>query len=253
MNILKRALTLLLALSTLFLLCGCAALEQMRQEQAFIDQETGYITWNGATYQALSHNEYFTIESESNRYVYATEPDVPVLLSQGFAERTLIRSDDDQILWDYRNSVYYCESSAYEEMNARIKAPFQPEIVCYSYSVYNEETYDYDTLYYTLTQEQVEAIELVVQNTEPTVLGDGMFLEEEYCISLQECSEDMLFRRGCADISVNGSTYYLHLYTNDGTVLFIVPEGCKAVFDEIVKAYITANDPYFYKTQEEDL
>lgn len=233
----KRLLSLVLALVMLCLLCGCDALDEMRQYHGFIDLETGYILWNDAVYKPLPFNKYITVDPDEYRFVYATAPDVPVLWSKILADPALMISDDEVILWDGSGDVYYCREDAFEEISGRLRETFVPEIVCYSYSMYDPEKEDFTTHYYTLTQTQIEAIETVIANTEPTVLGQGMRLEYNYSISLQACSKDLLLRENTMDIRVSGNTYYLQLYTNEGTVLFTVPDGCNATFDEIVKAY----------------
>lgn len=250
----KRIFALLLVLMQLVLLCGCNALDEMRQNQAFLNED-GDILWNGGIYKVLPASEYFAPECDYNTIVNVTEKDVPVLLSSMFSKSRYYPSDDGRFLeaHDYIEKGYYCEASIYDAISARIQKPFVPEIVCYSYDVYQEDAYDYETKYYTLTQEQVDAIKLVVKNTVPTTMQDGMYLDSQWQLRLEECSKDMLFRRSTMEISYAGSTYYLHLNTDNGQLLFTVPEGCNAVFGEIVKAFVDAEFSFYVDEDFEEL
>lgn len=251
----KRIFALLLVLTQLVLLCGCDALDEMRQNQAFLNED-GDILWNGSTYKKLPACAYLAPLCDYDTIVNVTEEDVPVLLSSMFSQFYYYPSEDGRFLSARSHNtdeVYYCESSVYDAICARIQAPFEPDIVCYSYDVYQEDSYEYETKYYTLTQEQVDAIKLVVQNTTPTTMQDGMYLDSQWSIALEECSQDMVFRRSNMEISYAGSTYYLHLNTDDEQLLFTVPEGCNAIFGEIVKEYLDAESYYYDEELIEDL
>ncbi len=238
---LKLGLVFLIAAAMLLCLCGCSALDEMRKNQAFYDEE-GNILWNGAVYKQLPECESLYIDYNYNANVYLTETDVPVLLSDVFAQDTLSASLNGSFLCSFNGErVLFCREDLYENLLGRIQGEFVPDIVCYSYDVYNEETYEYETKYYTLTQEQVDVIHLVIETTDPTTMGDGMHLDSDWSLYLEECSEDMLFRRNTVDISLSGATYYLHLYTGEDELLFTVPEGCNAAFDGIVSAFVEAN------------
>lgn len=233
----KGIFVLLLVLAQLFVLSGCAALDALRKNQAFYDQN-GDILWNGSTYKQLPDCPDFYPEISYETTVYVTEPDVPVLLSGIFSLASYTPSEDCLILLaDDDVNLYYCEASIYEDLCARIREPFVPELVCYSYDVFDEDSYaPSDTAYYTLTPEQVEMITTVVENTEPTVMHEGMTLDYPWAVYLEECSQDMLFRRNTMDIFCVGSTYYLRLFTDQEELLFTVPAACNDQFDRITAA-----------------
>lgn len=237
---LKRLFVLLLTFGMLCVFTGCSALDEMRKTQAFLNED-GTITWQGNTYKELPKSEYLNPASMDTDSVLVTAPDVPVLLSPMFSIWSGYASEDKQILTSfYMDEVHYCIDSAYDELCARIKAPFAPEVICYNYSAYNEETHEFENKFYNLTQEQIDAITLITETVTPTQLTDGMYLDTWHSVYLMECSKDMLFTRETMEISLsaNEETYYLHLFTDDGEVLFTVPEGCKATFDDIFKAYM---------------
>lgn len=234
----KSMLVLLLVLVQLFVLSGCSALDALRNNQAFYNQD-GDILWNGSTYKQLPTCPDLYPEISYETTIYVTEPDVPVLLSAMFHLSRYTPSEDCRILMadDYDVNLYYCEASIYEDLCARIRDPFVPELVCYSYDVFDDDPYTpSDTAYYTLTPEQVEVITTVVENTEPTVMRDGMTVDHLWSVYLEECSKDMLFRRNSMDIFYTGNTYYLLLYTDQEELLFTVPAGCNDQFDLITAA-----------------
>lgn len=239
----KKFVVLLVVIGMLFCLSGCSGLEELRKQQAFVG-ENGEILWNGNVYKALPGNEYMYVEFDNEGAVYLTAPDVPVLLSVICMEQFLMPSEDGVLLSEIEPGTYYCREDRYEEMVSRIQKEFTPDLVCYSYEDYPE------TSYYTLTQEQVEAIEQVAQTVQPTTLGEGMYLEWDYYIDLQECSADMLLRRECGGISVSGSTYYLYRYVNGEEQVFTVPEAYSQVFEEITRAYIEEMAAYEAEMEE---
>lgn len=250
----RRIFVLFLAAMLIFVLCGCDALDEMRQNQAYFDAD-GNILWNGSVYKKLPACEHLFPLIDYNTSVFVTEAGVPVLLSGILSLSDCSPSYDGSLLeeYDFGENVYYCEASAYEQLRDRILAPFTPDIICYSYDVYDEDTYEFETKYYTLTQEQVAAVANVVENTEPTVMQEGMYLDCDWSVYLDECSEDMLLRRNTMDISYAGSTYYVHQYTDNGMLLYAVPEDCNAIFGEIVKAYLEAESAYMDEVIIEDL
>lgn len=240
-KVIKTVLVLLAVVGMLLCLCGCTGLENMRKNQAF-SGENGEILWNGAVYKALPESEYLFVDTgDFDDTVYLTEPDVPVLLSV-FSEMWLYPSGDNTFLEEPESGIYYCREDQYENMLSRIQGGFILDVVCYSYYT------GAGTQYHTLTNEQVEALEFVARNTEPTVLGDGMYLESDEIVGLQVCSKDMLFQRDYASISVSGNAYYLYWYAEGQEQLFAVPEEYRAVFAEIVETCLEKeNEAWAYE------
>ena len=231
----KQGMVLGLILLQMLILCGCNQLDQMRQQQVLCD-ENGDIGWRGSTYKALPACDFFDPEMDYETMLWATSPDVPVLLSPFMAKYWMHANSDGSVLYDTYGGAYFCREDLYDGICARMES-FEPDLVCYSYDVYDEQINEFKTEYYTLTQEQLAVIQLVTQTVEPTAMGNGWYLDYDWSVYLQECSEDMLFRRNTLDIAVSGDSYYLLLYTDAETMSFTVPEGCKAAFDEIVSAY----------------
>lgn len=233
----KKFLVLLIVVGMLFCLSGCSGLEQMRKQQAFLE-ENGDILWNGCVYKALPDSDVIYVDTDYENTVYLTKKDVPVLLSM-FAMEQMLFCGKDGILLESVAGTNYCREDQHEKVLGLMQNNFAPELVCFSY--YTEE----GTEYYTLTKEQVQTLELVAKSVEPTVLSDGMYLESEEHIALQAFSGDMLLCRDYAAISVSGNTYYLHWYDGKADLLFAVPEEYRSVFAKIVDdCIVKANEAF---------
>ncbi len=243
MKQIKRIAALTLILVQLFLLCGCNALDQMRETQAFYD--VGKINRNGVIYQLLPSCEELNPPADLTSIVYVTPPDVPVLLSRLLANEQLWLSTDGNFLISLYDDNIYCRQEMHQQMSQRIREGFTPEVVCYSYETYDEETDDVSEDTYILTDEQVEVIELIISTVEPQTMGEGWWLDYDWSVALEECSADMLFRRSDLEIAVSGRTFYLLLYTDTETLAFTVPTGCNAQLEEITKAYLDSWESYW--------
>lgn len=223
----KKLVVLLIVVGMLLCLCGCSGLKNMRKQQAFLE-ENGDVLWNGSVYKALPDSDVIYIDADYENVIYLTKKDVPVLLSVIFMEQ-LFFCGKDGILLEGNEDRNYCREDQYERIFALMQGNFAPELVCFCY--YTE----LGTQYHTLTQEQVQTLELVAKHVAPTVLSDGMYLESEEFINLQGFSGDMLLSRDYGAISVSGNTYYLHWYNEKENLLFTVPEEYRSVFAKIVE------------------
>lgn len=237
MKKLKKVLLVLLAAVLILSLCGCDALDQMRENQVFLDED-GNISYNGVTYKKLPQCDLLYPETTNSIYLYVTEPDVPVLLSAAFVQEYLNVSSDGNFLFNYDSN--YCASDMYEEICKRIEEPFTPEVMCYEYDYYDVEIDDFRWETYTLTKEQMDAVSLVLQSVEPVDMSQWS-LNYDWSVSLQECSSDLLFRRGYLEIVSSENDFFLVRYSDQGTQVYPVPDGCWDIFNQIVSAYI---DPY---------
>ncbi len=236
----KKIFAALFAVALVFALSGCSALDDMRQSQAFYEGG-GNITWNGEVYKALPASEYLQPEEDYGTWINLTDPDVPVLLQELFRREQLRPSTDGDFLINYwGNGQHYCKAELYEGLRKRILEPFSPEILCYSYEVYDEKAGDFVTFYYTLTQEQIDMIIRILQQTEPTVMGaGGWWLESNWVLTLEESSADFLFRvPSVLQIAYTGQSYYILGMTDDQQVIYPVPESDIPLFDKLCDAYV---------------
>ena len=232
----KRIILLLTIFSLSLCLCGCDALDKMRQNQGFWG-ENGEILWNGAVYKELPSDEYLYVNQDDITIVYVTEPDVPVLLS--VFERGYYPGEDGLFLSGA--GKYYCREDRYQEIQERIYEPFQPDMICCSVTEYNIDA-EAEEKIYQLTQEQVQMLALILETEEPRTMGEGWYLYTDIQVALWECSEDLLFRRNSIDLAKSGDTYYLYRYTDDRTLVYAVPEGCWDTCEDIFSAYESLYD-----------
>lgn len=243
---LKRGLVLLLVLVQLFCLCGCRMLDEMRENQVSANED-GSITWKGTVYKALPYSEYLHVETD-HEAVYVTMPDVPVLLSAMFAEKMLYISTQGDFLVDEQEDwadwVYYCPEDQYEDLRQRIAAPFVADKICYGYDTY-DENYNYHMEYYTLTEQQVTAVDRVLQETQPNVIDAQWLPYYEYGMWLMECSEDMLLCRDYLQIAVNEGNYCVFVYRDAEVLIYTVPDTLVSDFAQITATYIDAYESFW--------
>lgn len=226
------------------LLCGCNALDDARKMQAFYDEEEN-ILWNGAVYKKLPQGEYFSpdIDYGYSKTIYVTKPDVPVLLQEMFCEASLNADKDGVILEKdysyasgYYDTVYYCREDRYEDVSARLQAPFKADMVCYTYHVYDMESGEFVEKIYRLTNDQWGVLRKILENGEPMEVSAGWELSFDEIVSLEECSEDMLFRRSFLDLMNCGGTYYLEFDDGRTTKIYQVPFEATAYMEKIMAA-----------------
>ncbi|MBQ9860468.1 MAG: hypothetical protein IJO76_07345 [Clostridia bacterium] len=246
----KRIIALLLAVVLCLPFTGCRALDTMRQEQAF-RQEDGSILWSGAVYRPLSNYGDLNFPWEADiPTVCVTKPDVPVLLSNILGDSMEVYHDGlflkgETFHYDVDSGVY-CRADRYEEMVSRIAAGYETEIISYDYEKYDEEEWFVNATY-TLTEEQAAAALEVYETVIPTTPQDGMEFISDYCISLYGGSKDGLFSRYLFDIELAGSTYYVTEWLGDdgGYLLYRVPEEKVPVFAALMNPMIEAQDELY--------
>ena len=236
----KKVLALLLTAALLFSLSGCVALEEMRRGQAFL-QENGDILWQGNTYKLLQDAQDLYPELDYDDQLTVTAPDVPLLLATFEKYGFFYPSKDGKFLKSM-DAGMYCRADAYEEISRRLREGFEPEIFCYFYEVYDEETWEFTEEKYVLTDEQVTAVETVCSTVEPYSASQLGRPEAVHSVYLYGCSGDMLQQTCNTEIVVTTAGYSLLVYTEDDALVFPVPEGMHDIFNQILRAYITAND-----------
>ena len=243
----KCGLVLVLVLVLLCSLCGCKALDEMRKQQVFLG-DSGEIFWNGSIYKPLPYNEYLAVDTDFET-VYVTNKDVPVLLSSLFFEKTLEICTDRRFLLEMDEEyIYYCQASAYDAICARLELPFEAEILCYWYSEYNDDYFDYKP--YTLTDEEAAAINQVKQTTEPKVMETDWLLDYDWSVALESRSADMLLCRNDMEIAVQGDTYYLLVSGDEENLVYTVPAELNDIFVQLLLTY-TQSEDFGWMTDDE--
>ena len=248
MKKLKRLIGCLLLAALVVSLCGCSALDALRESQCYFDGED--ILRNGQIYRKLPSCDTLYPELDYEQSIYVTEDDVPVLLISFLAKAHLLPSLDGAFLSTLYGDTIYCREDLYDSTVDKIRNGFTPEIVCYSYYAYSEDSYEVTEEFYTLTKEQTDVLSLITSTVEPEVWSEDWSLNCQWYIYLEECTQDRLFRQSQLEISFTGRTYYLTLYTDTQTLVFAVPDGCKAMLDDITKAYRNSWDQAWEESDE---
>ncbi len=227
--ILKRALALCLACLLIAGLCGCSALDEMRQNQATM-LENGDISWNDTIYKPLPKNPLFSPLRNDTFDVYATKPDVPVLLSNMAYESVLFADSDAVLLEDITQGIWFCRQDHYAEYAAKMNEPFTPTSICFEHGYYDQDSDSYVSSLQLLSQEQAATIRWLLYTVEPLVLDEGFSLNREWSIDLQEASEDLMMRQHLAELFFSGTQYYLCLYKDGVSTLYQIPEESAKLF-----------------------
>ena len=254
-----RIITLVLTISLIAVSsCSCKALDTLKANHGYWNNNGGIILGENE-YKLLPYNEYFIPETMTyNTEITITDKDVPVLAGVFVGMYGYI--SDDGLIIQLRDKVdYYCRADKYDEILNRINGDLLFDNYSYDYDAFSEEG-EWSTSWYTLTNEQKAVVDNVLNTVTPTVLPNNMNIEYDYCIYLQECSSDMLFRRGLTEIGYTDGKYYLIDYysSDEGTLLTEVPAEYNSVFEKICERYRESTyDIYFegneYEEHDEDV
>lgn len=242
----KRGAALLLTLLLVLGLCGCDALDAMREAQTHYD-ENGDILYKGTAYKLLPESEYLSPDCDSwyEEYIYVTEADVPVLLSSTFYQEELLVSDDGNFLINFEEDTRYCRAELYESVCDQIWNGFEVETMRYSYDTYDEKQGVYQQAYYTLTREQMAAVYQVLETVEPTVMGSDWYIDSQWWMVLEECSQDRFFCLERLELAASENSYTLMLTDGEQTLAYLVPPECKTVFAQIISTYVRAAEELY--------
>lgn len=227
--ILKRTLVTVLICLLLASLCSCAALDEMRQKQAFL-QENGDISLNGTVYKPLPENPFFSpqVGETDDQTVYLTKPDLPVLLSSISWEQMLYTDKDRVLLGADYSDIWYCRQDRYAEYEEKLRQSFTPTQICYL-------RYDFMTdaeQTVALSPAQADAVRGAL-TTEPIVLDDGFELNREWSLALQEASQDLLMQRDFGELVFTGAQYYLLSAEDNVITYYRIPEANEHLFSAI--------------------
>ncbi len=250
----KRYIRITAFILSALLLCsvftGCDMLDEMRRSHA-VKNEKDNIILNGNEYKYVpfaSLTSLFNFEIIETRDIYVTEPDVPVLLSEGFYENFGDVSEDGKYICIYDenyDTVYYCLIEEYDKLTERLEAPFEPEVLAYPYYYYDYENDEEIYGNYTLTEEERKAVEDVLRSVEPVQLENySVYQAESYCI-LYECSDDLIFNRMVLGIEYKNGRYAVTRdIGNTITEVHRVPDELESIFAGIMASQFAADNIY---------
>ena len=255
----KKLIRITALILSVLLLCavftGCDELDRMKKAHA-VKNENGNILLNGNEYKQVSfasRTSLFNFDLVPCSEIYVTEPDVPVLLSEGFYEYFGDVSEDGKYLYIYNvdyNSVPYCRTDEYDNLIERLEAPFEPEVLAYPYSYYDYDNDEEINGSYVLTEDEQKAVEQVMLSVEPVQLegyGYSEYDADDY-IYIYECSEDLIFNRIAMILEVKNGRYAVATDIGGGiTEVRRVPDELFKVFQNIMA------QNYYYTSDYEAL
>lgn len=228
----KKILCVLLLLAVVMSFAGCAYLDNLRAQQAYLID--GNIHWGNVVYKPLPNSDTFS-PTWGYGGLNVTDPDVPVLLSESFREFRVSVSEDCLFL---AYDKYYCREDVYDYWAARMEEPFEAQVLGYYYYYWDQVTETGGDAFNVLTKEQKAAVEKVLETVEPLEIGEGWSINFDLYVTLESATEDLMFRKDTG-IVINraGSQYYL---TVNGTSLgretiYQVPAEYNTVFSAIVE------------------
>lgn len=225
MKLTKRILCLLTAILLCFSLTACNELDEMRATHA-IRQEDGTILWNGHTYRALEHN-YDFYNLKSNRTVYVTDPEVPLLFSR--IEGIYHSASANGLLisgGNYAEDTVFCREDHYEWMTEAAQNEFVP--ASYFCEIWQEEKGDFAELF--LSQEERQTVDRWLSL--PSFEADAG--EWMHCFTIYGYSEYNLLVKFVCSVMWDGSSYVLcEEGDNVEPTYYRVPESEWAMLDEL--------------------
>lgn len=242
----KRGAALLVILLLVLGLCGCDALDAMRAAQTQYGED-GSILYKGVAYMRLPESDYLAPEYDvwEAQDIYVTDPEVPVLLSQAIYIERLAVSLDGNFLISISDQAVYCRAELYESVCDQILNGFEVAAMRYSYDAYDEERGVYQLAYYTLTREQMAAVYQVLETVEPTVMGSDWYIDSQWWMVLEECSQDRFFRLERLELAASENSYTLMLEDGEQTLAYLIPTEYKAVFAQIISTYVRASEELY--------
>ncbi len=239
MKKMKRWCAALTAVVLCLSLCGCAELDKMQAAHGvWVDDKT--VEWNGNTYTLLEG--YWTdLSINYGETVFITDPDVPVLLSQVMGEvctvnntGTLLSCYIDDIWLGESGERIYCRSDLVEWLEDAF-------INGYELETFQCEYWD-DTVgeacLYTLTDEQVQAVNTVLDTVDPFAVED--YYPSDYSsVTLYGYSAYCLFMEQIGWIDqIDGCYYIFRENEHEGygwnEDCYIVPAELNTIFASIM-------------------
>ena len=235
----RRWIALCLALVLCVSLCGCAQLDNMQAAHAvWVDEDT--VAWNGYTYTLLEG--YWTdLNAQSATSIFITEADVPTLLITWFGESAWVNSNgtllsyyEDDYLMGESGQKIFCRS----DLSAWLEDAF---INGYELETFQYEYWNTDTglrCAYTLTPEQVQAVNTVMDTVEPFAVEE-YYPSDKDSVTLYGYSAYGLFIEDIGWIDCVDGMYYIfrengHEGYGWNTDCYIVPNELYTVFESIL-------------------
>ncbi len=222
-------------------LVGCDKTIDEIRETSVMELDNGNLLYGGNEYRLLPDGEYGIDIRQRSEPLSLIPKGIPLLLGEMYSNNYVYSYNNgefisEQYYYGHIDGDYstYCRVDLYDRLAPQIKAGVKYTTYSYDYLVMKP----YSNQTYTLTQEQVDAIELVLAQTEPK----AMYWEDvdyDYIKRITKYSEDGAFSKTVIIIAKNGDSYHLEdIVDNDIEMVYPVPESMNPIFDEIMELAI---------------
>ena len=206
-----RTAILVFALTVLcFSLSGCHALDELRNTQAFRNDD-GTISYNGQIYKALPHIEEFEdLFFAFDDIVYITDKDVPVLMTFFFGTAASMDKNATVIRMTGSNETFFCREDMYDNLLEEIKNPqytkYKLQIDTWGYYIPVDEEIPKNI---ALTDAETAAIEEVIKLNDTIEFSDKLYDYDSTTAEISRYTEDELFSESYCTIVKRNDMYYV--------------------------------------------
>ncbi|MBR6513264.1 MAG: hypothetical protein IKT46_00380 [Clostridia bacterium] len=203
-----------------------------------IDDNT--LEYKGETYVLLTEDDpYVDILRSHAKQVYVTEAYIPTFLSRLLHEDaigSLAKSymSDNEYFIDRNTHGTYCRSDIYSDLE-EILTNKEYDVYMYEYHDFKDD----QTLSYTLSDDEMAAVDRVFAEVEPIASYDlGYIVESKnhidiFCFDTETETAGYIHR-----LLVTDHGYYFPRIREDGvTEYYVVPEELEEIFDGITAEY----------------
>lgn len=247
-KLIKNIAVLLIVITVTVSLSGCSLVTEARNSQAFYGTNQDGISsikYGNQEYYLLPSTELLspTIDDDAD-YIYATKPDVPVLLSFFLGDAYSLSTDGAILIHNDESSLYYCRSDKYEEISDIINNGFVPEKYCYIYYGYDVLEDNFTEKKVLLTDSEQAALEKAMSEGEFSTLPEMAEVTYDYSVNLYQCTEDMLFTEYYLDLIILENKYYLQAYDGEVDYIMEIDEPYKSALSGIANAIIESDNAY---------
>lgn len=246
MKSIKKILCLVLTLLLCFSLISCNRIDEMREMQVHFNDNKN-IVYDGHEYMLLPECEAFNPKTNFDKYVFLTEKDVPVLLSEMFGSIGYVSEDNNFITMGgikYTNQ-HYARAGVYDKIVARINNGnyFDGYGFYYAYVDGAEEIPSHRSKFEFISNEVKEVIDIIMSG-QPEEDIDISLLYQFENFTLFASSDDLMFNEDVLTIYKTESHIYL-LDDNKVSNIYKVPKEHYDAINSIIERHNSLEKDYY--------
>ncbi|MBE6750355.1 MAG: hypothetical protein E7560_04250 [Ruminococcaceae bacterium] len=219
----------ILVISLCLSLCSCQLIDDARAAHGIYTDKNIQLGEDKYILLPYSYNLRPNYDYSSDT-IYATEPDVPVLLSSMLGT-PLYKSNDGVFLItvdDELIETIYCKEDKYQEIIKYIENPIYLNRYYYEYTVQDKKTYESSSEYYLLTKEETSVIDEIIRDGEVYEFEDLSLKNYEILVTLNNCADNINFK---------GDLYY-DIYTIEGYYFLVETDNELVVYHRVPDKHI---------------